>query len=228
MSKSMRNDVRTLAYVLRRTNYGEADRILNLITPEGKFSVIAKGVRKEKSKLAGGVEMFSLIDANIHLGKGELGIITSAKMLKYYSAILKDFSKMEFAALVLKKINIAAENSDTNELFKIIDEVFAALDRNENILVIQAWFWFNLSKALGNQINLYRDVLGEKLVENLRYSWDGAEEALRAREGGEIDADSIKIMRLMVATDLSVVLRVRGIEKKISPILRIAEANAKN
>lgn len=47
-------DVKTLAYVMRRTNYGEADRILNLITPEGKMSAIAKGVRKEKSKLAGG------------------------------------------------------------------------------------------------------------------------------------------------------------------------------
>ena len=41
-------DVRANAYVLRRTNYGEADRILNLITPFGKMSAIAKGVRKEK------------------------------------------------------------------------------------------------------------------------------------------------------------------------------------
>ena len=47
---NMQNDIRTKAYVLRRTNYGEADRILNLITPEGKISVIAKGVLKEKSK----------------------------------------------------------------------------------------------------------------------------------------------------------------------------------
>ena len=31
------NDIRTFGYVLRRTNYGEADRILNLITPKGKF-----------------------------------------------------------------------------------------------------------------------------------------------------------------------------------------------
>ena len=46
------NDIKTLAYVIRRTNYGEADRIINLITPEGKISAIAKGVRKEKSKLA--------------------------------------------------------------------------------------------------------------------------------------------------------------------------------
>ena len=71
-------DEKTLAYVLKRTNYGEADRILNIITPDGKRAVIAKGVRKEKSKLAGGVEMFSLSELNIHYGKGEFGLVTSA------------------------------------------------------------------------------------------------------------------------------------------------------
>ncbi|HRQ86596.1 MAG TPA: recombination protein O N-terminal domain-containing protein, partial [Candidatus Saccharibacteria bacterium] len=46
---------RTRAIILRRTNYGEADRILQLLTPEGRKSAIARGVRKEKSKLAGGI-----------------------------------------------------------------------------------------------------------------------------------------------------------------------------
>lgn len=44
----MQNDLHTRAIVLRRTNYGETDRILNLLTPEGKKSVLAKGVRREK------------------------------------------------------------------------------------------------------------------------------------------------------------------------------------
>ena len=37
------SDVRSTCYVLRRTNYGEADRILNLITPEGRM-ITAAGV----------------------------------------------------------------------------------------------------------------------------------------------------------------------------------------
>ena len=68
----MQSDIKTLAYVLRRTNYGEADRILNIITPEGKKSVIVKGVRRAKSKMAGSVELFSLSELNIHFGKSEL------------------------------------------------------------------------------------------------------------------------------------------------------------
>ena len=65
---------RMRAIVLRRTNYGEADRILQLLTPEGRRSVMAKGVRREKSKLAGGIELFALTDVVIGQGRGELGI----------------------------------------------------------------------------------------------------------------------------------------------------------
>ena len=45
-----KNDIRTKALVLRRTNYGEADRIINFLTEQGVIAAIAKGVRKEKSK----------------------------------------------------------------------------------------------------------------------------------------------------------------------------------
>ena len=53
---------RSRAIVLRRTNFGEADRIVDLLTPSGRVSVMARGVRREKSKLAGGIELFALCD----------------------------------------------------------------------------------------------------------------------------------------------------------------------
>ena len=58
----MAESERLRAIVLRRTNYGEADRILQLLTPKGKRSVMAKGARRERSKLAGGIELFALCD----------------------------------------------------------------------------------------------------------------------------------------------------------------------
>ena len=45
-------DLRTKAIVLRRTDYGEADRILQLLTPSGKRSVIARGVRNWRVALS--------------------------------------------------------------------------------------------------------------------------------------------------------------------------------
>ena len=227
MSRNTQSDIRTNAYVLRRTNYGEADRILNLITPNGKISAIAKSVRKEKSKLSGGVEMFSLIDVNIHVGKGDMGTVTSAKMLKYYNNIVTSLPRMELAALVLKKMSLAAEHSDSPEFFKIVDQTLSAINDSIPPEVVEAWFWFNLAKASGEQINLYRDVEGDKLDPESNYIWDAQEEALMVRPGGDITADEIKIMRLILTADLAVVLRVKGLCEKIAPILRIARAVAK-
>ncbi len=215
-------DIRTNAYVLRRTNYGEADRILNLITPLGKISAIAKGVRKEKSKLAGSVEMFSLIDMNIHQGKSEFGIITSAKMQKFYGNILVDLSKMELAAFIMKKISLAAEHSDSPDFFKITDQTLNAIDCGISVGLIESWFLLNLLKASGEQINLYRDADGELLVPDGEYEWDFSEDALRKKEGGRFSSNEIKMMRLITTTSLMTASKVKGTETMMPLILHVA------
>lgn len=215
-------DIRTNAYVLRRTNYGEADRILNLITPLGKISAIAKSVRKEKSKLAGSVEMFSLIDVNIHQGKSEFGVITSAKMIRFYDKIICDLSKMELAAFVLKKISVAAEHSDNPEFFKITDQVLSAINDGVSLELVEAWFLLNYLRASGEQVNLYRDTDGDLLTPDGEYEWDFGDDALMKRVGGRISSNEIKMMRLMISTKLLTSTKVKGSEKMIPLILHIA------
>ncbi|MBR3253715.1 DNA repair protein RecO [Candidatus Saccharibacteria bacterium] len=222
MSQNTQKDIKTLAYVLRRTNYGEADRILNLITPNGRMTAIAKAARKERSKLAGGIEMFSLIEINIHFGKAEMGLVTGAKMLKYYGNILADFDRMELAALILKKISLVAESLDSEECFGIVNATLPALDRGVQKDLVEAWFWLNYAKLTGEQINLYRDVYGDKLDAEKLYDWNIDEAAFMEKMEGNFDADAIKLMRLMTAADLEVIERVKDIGDKLRPILRVA------
>ncbi|MBQ9484658.1 DNA repair protein RecO [Candidatus Saccharibacteria bacterium] len=219
----MRNDTKTLAYVLRRTNYGEADRILNLITPNGKISAIAKAARKEKSKLAGGIEMFSLIELNIHQGRGEIGVVTSARMLKYYDKLLADYARMELASFILKKINQAAEGSDSEELFKITDQSLAGLNKGMDLKLVESWFLINLLKNMGEEINLYRDLDGDKLDANLHYDWDGIEQAFIKNEHGDFGANEIKLLRLMSTAGLTVVNRIKDIETMLPTIEKVVK-----
>ena len=74
---------RTQAIVLRRTNFGEADRILTLLTPLGQRGAMARGVRREKSKLAGGIELFGVSDVVLQQGKGDLATLTSARLIHF-------------------------------------------------------------------------------------------------------------------------------------------------
>lgn len=228
MSNNMPNrDFRTSGFVLRRTNYGEADRILNLITPMGKISAMAKGVRKEKSKLAGGVEMFTLTDFNIHQGKSDLAVITGAKMVKHYGGILKDFAKLELAGMILKKINLAADSSDNPEYFEITKQCLAGLDGGINNGLVEGWFLMNLLKAMGEDINLYRDIDGERLDAERRYDWSVADEGFCRRDGGLYGAEEIKMLRLMYSADLNVVSRVKMVDEVVSKVLPLVRVFAK-
>lgn len=224
MLENIPKDLKTHAYVLRRTNYGEADRILNLITPVGKISAMAKGVRKPKSKLAGGIEMFSLINVNLHFGKSEMAILTSAKMEKFYSEILKDLGRMELASEILKKVSKAADSVDSAEFFEIVDECLLSLNLGFDVELVEAWFLLNLARVMGEEINLYRDASGEKLQADLKYNWNNYEMAFYADDEGAIDANVIKILRLMVSSKLDVICRIKNISEYLPLILDIAKA----
>lgn len=224
MPNSTPRDLKTLAYVLRRTNYGEADRILNLITPEGKISVMAKGIRKANSKLAGAVEMFTLAEMNLHFSKSDLATLTGAKMIKFHSGILKDLGRMEKASEFLKETSRAAEAIDSPEFFEILDKCLTALGEGMDLLLVESWFLLNLARAMGEQINLYVDVDGKKLDADLNYFWNEQEMGLEADDRGVINAEMIKLLRLMWTTDLKVVGRVKNAEEYLPEILKIAQA----
>lgn len=215
-------DIKTFGYVIQRTNYGEADRILNLITPVGKKAVIAKGVRKPKSKLAGAVEMFTLTEVNIHEGRGDVGVLTGARMVEYYGEILKDLKKIELASEILKKINRVVE-VESEEYFKIVDQALRGINGGAGLSLVEGWFLINLNREMGEEINLYRDVLGEKLKATSRYEWDINEKAFIERDEGSFSANEIKLLRLMMTNELKVVLRVKISEEVLNKVLNLVK-----
>lgn len=214
-------DIRTLGIILRRVNYGEADRILTIITPEGKISAIVKGVRKVKSKLAGGVEMFTLADLNLHKGKGEMWTVTGARMREHYEKILKDYEKTMLAGSMLKRV-AGAERLEDERYFTITRMCLAELAKGEmSKKLIEAWFLLNYEQVV-EPINLYRDAGGVKLAADERYEWDVGEKAFRKMERGKYGAEEIKFLRIMLTADLGTVKRVKVDEEIISKIADFA------
>src|SRR5579864_2914277 len=81
---------RTEAIVLKGYDYGEADRILTLLTPHlGKLSAIAKGVRRTKSRMSGHVDLFTRSSLLIARGR-QLDIITQADTLENFRPVRSD------------------------------------------------------------------------------------------------------------------------------------------
>ena len=215
-------DLRTKAIVLRRTKYGETDRILNLLTPEGQISVLAKGVRKEKSRLAGGIEMFCISDVVIHQGRSSLGTLTSARMSIFYQNLLTDFTRLELASSILKQVGKISDQFNSPELFSLVEQVFEALHNDTDTRLVETWALFNLAKICGEEPNLHFDTSGQKLTQEQVYSWNTVERALSPTPRGSITSDHVKLMRLMTVTNLSVVAKVKNCHLLLDDILSIS------
>ncbi len=218
---------RTRAIVLRRTNYGEADRIVRLLTPLGQRSVMAKGVRREKSKLAGGIELFAVSDVVINSGKGDLGIITSARLVQFYRHILEDYDRLQFGYEAINLVSKASENIDEPEWYGVLSEVYMALDvAGIPLQLTQSWFYLHYAELTGYELNLERDVTGQVLASDKTYMYDVSEKGLRLSTQGDITAAHIKLLRIMAAKPISTIAQVGGIEAILSDCWLITRQHA--
>ena len=219
--------LRTHAIVLRRTNFGEADRILQLLTPEGRRSVMAKGVRREKSKLAGGIELFAITDVVIGQGRGDLGILTSAQLIKFYHHILEDYDRLQFGYRAIKLVGAASDAVDEPEWFDLLAEVMAALDALTIPLeLIETWFLLRYSALLGRELNLDRDIDNVPLSAESNYRYDSSEEGLRPLQNGQVTSDHVKLLRLIATRSLKVLVQIGGISAILPECLRVAREHA--
>lgn len=217
--------VRTKAIILRRTNYGEADRILQMLTPDnGKIAVMAKGVRREKSKLAGAVELFAISDVTIVPGKGDIWTLTGAKMDTFFAHILADYERMQFAYEVIKQVSRATEQVSDPAYYTLITTALSSLDdASISHDITASWFWLQLAILEGQGLNLSTDVNGMKLVEDKNYTFDVESMAFGFRENGEFTTEHIKLLRLLSAQSPLVVAKVKGITPLLPQIRWLAE-----
>jgi DNA repair protein RecO (recombination protein O) len=217
---------RTEAIILRRTNYGEADRILNLLTPErGKLSAIAKGVRKSKSKLAGGLELFATCDITLLGGKSDMYTVSSARLVKFYGDILKDYDRMQLAYELVKMINRATETVSEPEFYYLLRDSLVYLgELSVDYRVVELWFRLHFAAALGVGLNLAATASGEALQADVRYNFDFGDMAFLPHPSGRFGADHIKLLRLAQAKDPAILRQVSGLNEVLDECLWLVRA----
>lgn len=190
--------------VLARTNYGEADRIIKLITPDsGKISLMARGVRKPKSKLAGGIELFSVSSLTYIRGRSDLGTLVSARLEKHYGNIVKNIDRVQLGYELIKVLDRATEDEPEIEYFMLLQEAFTALDDvTIDVSLIRFWFSAQLLKQAGFTPNLVTDITGQKLRADTQYSFDFDNVLFLENPSGKFGADQIKFLRIAFAGNI--------------------------
>lgn len=215
----------TKGIVLSRTNFQEADRIITVLTPDqGKIRLMAKGVRRERSKLAGGIELFSVSDVTFLPGRKEIGTLISSRLITHFGSIVSDINRTMLGYELLKRINRITEDAAGDEYFTLLEGTLAGLNDKDLLPELtELWFSMQLLKVTGHSPKLRMDTAGSELATGQNYIFSYDDMAFRPHDEGPFTANHIKLLRLGMGTAHPQKLtKVMGAEKLAGETLQLA------
>lgn len=200
--------------ILRRTNYGEADRIITFLTQNtGKIRAIAKGVRKAKSKMAGGIELFSVSELHLIKGRGDIDTITSTRLTTHYGEIVKHLDRTEQAYAFLKIIDKTVEDQTGQEYFSVLHESLSGLnDTRISVLLTELSFTMRILQLLGNLPDFSKDNRGESLDPEAWYEFDFEAVSFIAKKDGPFGKNHLKVLKLLAFNTPQAMAAVQGVD----------------
>lgn len=147
---------RTDAIILRRQDFGEADRLLTVFTPDrGKLRLLAKGVRKITSRKAGHIELFMLTDMLVARGR-TWDIVSQAEVVEAYRQLRTDLDKTGHAYYLAEMIDRFTEEHDSNRpLFELLALTLARLGHINDPFITLRYFDLHLLSLTGYQPQLH-------------------------------------------------------------------------
>lgn len=210
------NQQNSTAIILKRTDFGEADRIITLLTPDyGKLRVMAKGVRRVKSKLAGGIELFSISHITYIQGRGEIHTLVSTRLEKHFGKIVKNIDRVQLGYELIKKLDKVTEDEAESGYFELLHQGFEVLDDpTVHTQLIQTWFSAQLLRIGGHEPNLQTDSNGSKLLAGLKYNFDIEAMTFSPHSSGRYGTSDIKLLRILFSTTHPTVLaKIENVDK---------------
>lgn len=158
---------RTQAIILKRRDFGEADRILTIFTPDrGKLDVIAKGARKPTSTKTGHVELFTRTDMLIHKGR-DLDIVAQAEMNRPYMGVREDLVRGAYASYAAELLDRFTGEADEGyeELFALLDETIERLCVDNDPRLAVRYFEMQLLDLVGFRPELTECVVSREDIQ---------------------------------------------------------------
>ena len=166
---------RVEAIVLRHTDWGEADRLLWLFTREiGKVKVVAKGVRKPRSRKAGHLEPFTRVDLQLAHGR-DLLIVTQAEAKEAYQSLREDLVRMGYASYIIELLDrFTYEEGENIGLYRLLSETLRRVNDEADPAFAVRYYEVRLLDLVGFRPQLIHCVnCGEEIrAEDQFFSFD--------------------------------------------------------
>ncbi len=196
---------RTEAIVLRRSDFGEADRLLTVFTPgRGKLRLVAKGARKPSSRKSGHVELFSRGQFMVAVGR-DLDIVTQAETLEPFLPLREDLLRTTYAYYVAELADaFTAERDENGPLFRLLADAYGWLCEADDLALVARYYELHLLGLVGYQPQLFVCVSCKKPLEPEVSYMNAAEGGILCGKCGkswvgatQLSVNALKVLRFL-------------------------------
>jgi DNA repair protein RecO (recombination protein O) len=204
---------------VNKIDRGEADQIFKIYTKDfGKLSILAKAVRKTKSKLRGGADFLYLSDIEFIQGRNQK-TLTDANLVENFPGIKSSFKKMETACNISKVVDMLTglEEND-KKIWYLLKGALSEMEKTEEekLDILYCYFLWNFFSLIGYLPELYRcSACNKKIIPGvLHFSpseggmicWQCS---LPAVDSFQIDQDLIKVLRVALSNNWNAFCRIK-------------------
>ena len=208
---------RTEAIVLKRTDFGEADRLLTLYTPGlGKIRAIAKGVRRPTSRKGGHVEPFTHSQLLIAKGRN-LDIVTQAETIHAFRPLREDLLRTTYAYYAVELLDrFVEEGVENRPLFDLLLATLTWLSEADDLALTARFYELRLLALVGYRPQLFQCVSCRRPIEPVDNFFSPAEGGVlcprcgQGRPGAQrISLSALKVLRFLQTRSYSSCRRLR-------------------
>jgi DNA repair protein RecO (recombination protein O) len=163
--------IRTEGFILRRRDFGEADRLLVIFSRKlGRISCIAKGSRKPSSKLSGHIEVFMRSSFLVSRGRN-LHIITQVDTIEAYDDMRKDLKGIGLGSYAVELVDAFTYEEGSNlKLYNLLLATLESLNQGDNPAIVVHYYELHLLDLVGFRPELFNCVeCGEKIVDQNQF-----------------------------------------------------------
>jgi DNA repair protein RecO (recombination protein O) len=144
------SSLKTKAFILRATKYGEADLILNALTIDGeKVSLLARGALRSKKRFGGGVlEPTHFVELRYKkpLTENKIGTLEEAHLINGFEKLRESYDKVELALSIIESLSKVSQEGDAHSegLFNLAGHSLRSLEKAKDLKTFRLHFYLKL------------------------------------------------------------------------------------
>lgn len=142
--------IKTKGIVLAENNMGDFDKMLTILTPNGKIGCSAKGSRRPKSQLMAGSQFLCFGEYMLFKGTNTY-TIKSCDTIELFYNIRTDLDKLQYASHITKIIqDVTDENQNTYKILQLyLNTLYVISETNMDLEFVLSTFKLRLLCLLG-------------------------------------------------------------------------------